>query len=328
MADFGFPEGRGNNTDLIAVDHGFILLIGTNGFGGAKVWETRDGRGWSPLSSLELPTVHDGTYWSGQVVVVGGDGSNADGAAIVATSPDGVTWETQEFDGVGPMNDVASSAEVVAATTTAGWVWINDGRTAELHQPLGPAALSGPIVDEERVYVVGNARPVEGQAIDKKLAVYSGSEWSIEDLPDPPELEGYGITAGSEHGDTFVFTGYAYRAGDAHRDQEVAAIVSGDGTDWRLLHGDDVAEFAHPGVPEWAYSSIFVDDEFIAVGNIGLAAAVWASPNGLDWRRVELPVGAWYATDIAVRDNGEVMIWGSGNDEASWWWSTATNGSS
>ena len=71
-----------------------------------------------------------------------------------------------------------------------------------------------------------------------------------------------------------------------------------------------------------------VDDEFIAVGNIGLGAAAWASPNGLDWRRVELPDGAWYATDIAVRDNGEVMIWGNGNDEASGGGHTATDGSS
>ncbi len=317
FGEFPWPDGGAHLRSVAATDTGFVAVgyeMNDSGTFGA-VWTSPNGRKWTRVAE------HGGVFGrgeneeirgvvsSGNLVIAVGRRSNA--AAAWRSLDGGTTWvpvphdpqvfghrntTDEEHDRIG---DGLQSIDTVIATA--------DGLLAAGIDDLFPDAAP---------------QPGEFDAVVWRSA--DGMEW--ERVPDPTgALAGEGsqlIRTIIALPSGFVATGTELFGGPESPGSRVAVWHSTDLTSWvRVPH--DPAVFGNDNEASLIHSAAMGPTGIIAVGQTGddpTRAAVWASPDGVEWIRIDASLfgdGSWLKGVVAI-ERGYVLVGGENLTE-DWW---------
>ncbi|MEE9472518.1 MAG: hypothetical protein V3V82_00860, partial [Acidimicrobiia bacterium] len=277
----------------------------------AAVWVSEDGEFWSRVPHDEGVFGGEGAramkkviFAAGQFLAVGEE--LADGDLSIWVSGDGLTW-TRVADENGALGgDTRFGFEVVDVTFgDAGYVVIGKQFTTEQHQVawVSPDGLTWERVRIESTdtlqvqravsfgdagyVVVGNTRPSPLAAF--VIVSSDGLEWSLagdtELWGDPPDgVLAYTPMDVSFEDGRYVSVGWMQTVTGPH----AAVWVSSDALQWTLAYQDQDPRdrTSMEVVTHGAFG-------YVALGSRGIGAnsddiKVWASPDGLEWRLMEV----------------------------------------
>ncbi len=222
----------------------------------AAVWRSNDGYEWTPTGVAGLAeTGHQAMYgitFLGEQAIAVGRHDDEDGAvAAVWRSTDGSSWERVLHD------------DAVFGPGGHQWMW--------------SVTAAGP-----GVVAVGH----QGSFDDRDVAIWystDGQTWHVSPSEEDLAVPGHQVmiaTAATEG--VVVAAGYDARSGD----RDAAIWISTDGVDWQQVESSDLVA---PG-DQQIMGITATSTGFVAVGYDGASgdwdAAVWTSPDGLNWSRM------------------------------------------
>jgi hypothetical protein len=274
-------------------------------------WRSPDGRSWT-MSDADPAVWGDRTADrvaqgpAGIVVLAGG----ADGRALVS-SVDGEAWTVtpvtadllglppDTYPGAFPVNDVAAFDRgfLALGQDIGGGVGAGDVKPLLLHsadgvswsRATGPALASAPVLPE---YVAGTA--VLDDQVYAFVTVSAGDDVEVWRSPDSAatweRVGGTELFPDAEHvivGAATAFDGRLVAAGHDHVDGAAKVWTSADGEHWESGSGEGL-EGQGRFAPELFAAR---PGELLLVGTRepasdgAMTGTVWASADGLDWRR-------------------------------------------
>ena len=249
---------------------------------GGVTWQTVGGPAFSHARFGDLVAHRGGLVGVGEKPFDLSPDDQAPTSFVVWDSPDGSRWERLELNLPGAEPDTST-------------------------RRLSTAASRG-----DRLVVAGNA--YNGKDTDGVVFVRDagGAFRLVRGIPGLEGPEDVGVVAACAGPSGFVLAG-SVRVGT---DLEAAAWFSPDGDTWQRAASPS---FAGPGT-QHVQSCDVTGRGFVAVGGAAagdsLDAAVWTSPDGRAWTRVESPAlggdDGQFAEDVAV-DGDEVLV--VGNDD-------------
>jgi class 3 adenylate cyclase len=349
--------GRGNQriNRLLSSEEGFIAVgrDDSSGRPDAAVWTSQDGATWDRQASDALSRPGGQGMLGVSVggpgfVAVGyrGDGASTD--AAVWTSEDGREWKAVEgeadLQGAGNqvMNRVASTSfgliavgfeglggdrDAAAWASEDGLAW-HRAAVLEGHADHGWQEMRSVAAEGQTLVAVGE----DGVVGDYDAAVWvstDGSTWHRQ-ARTPTVLGGPGeqlMTSLVASDDRFVAVGWS----TVHSDIDAQVWTSEDGRTWSRLSYDEEVFGGDGDQLLWGLEA--AGGDFIAVGRDesggGSDAAVWTSPDGLEWSRApsdEDVFGGDRAQEMRFVAAAEGRLVGAGwdasgrrEDAAIWW---------
>ncbi|MWA06362.1 hypothetical protein F8568_039670 [Actinomadura sp. LD22] len=240
----------------LAAGPGRAVAVGSTN-GGAAVWSSPDGRGWTRGRVPSAPGRLLDVAFGGQGWLAVGRTAGARPGALAMTSRDGTVWEPAKVP-AGPLSAVASGSTGYVAVG-GGTVW----RSADL-KTWQRAAVAGNLID---VAPAGSGYVAVGGR-DGKPAVWTspdGAKWT----PAPAAPPGTGpLTQVAARGNALLAAG----AG-------ASLLVSPDaGRTW--------VQRTPPGARQVTAATATPRGFVVAVATAPGGAAVFGSPDGNAWRRV------------------------------------------
>lgn len=322
--------GAGNQQMLDVIEFGGGLVAVGMAFDGddrdAAVWLSADGITWTRAAHADLDEPEGQTMWSVAtggpgLVAVGFGGPDDDQDAAIWTSHDGVSWTRVPHDettfGASVAFAVATHGDVIVATgfaadagATNAAVWVSSDGVSWSRVPHDDATLGGS--GEQVMYGVAsttNGLVAVGSDGDR-AAVWASSDGATWARVMDPTLAGRGtlfMSAVTTGGPGLVAAGVGWE----HDRPSAAVWTSTDGRTWnRVTH--DEATFGGGGWP--SMQALAANESGVVVVGMDLSddpygdAAVWTSPDGISWSRVDPDR---LAEDGFQSMNG-VLIWSDG----------------
>ncbi len=299
---------------VVSTDTG-LVAVGVDGSGGdrnAAVWTSNDGMAWGqvPHDEAIFGGPESGWMWDvatgpGGLVAVGFGGPNEAQYAAVWTSADGATWSRVPHDqsvfaadrgaamlavdsslhgvvAVGVTGDPGGAMDAAVWTSPDGTTWSRVADADTLFGGSGHQSMSGVVGGPDRFVAVGqdNGAPAVWTSPD-------GTEWER-----VPDAAGVFDSLGVGYLTSITMGGPGYVAvGQGWADGPVPAVwTSPDGIIWaRVPH--DQAAFGGLGVPginaltsgPAGMVAAGFDSYTDGVGDV----ALWSSPDGLEWSRID-----------------------------------------
>ena len=326
---------------VIATDAG-LVAVGVDESGGdhdAAVWTSADGMAWTRVPHDETifggpdnEWLWDVTTGPDALVAVGFGGPPEAQHAVVWTSADGATWQRVAHDpavfgddGGAVMLGVAAGPDGFVAVGAIGSpemdaaVWTSPDGTTWTRVPDNDAVLGGGGIQSVSAVAWTGDRFVAVGLEDDDAAVWistDGTGW--ERVADPGGMFGGGIGSTAMRAVTTGGPGLvAVGSGWAVDRPAVVVWTSPDGVAWTRVEHDE-AVFGGLGPPlvmsvaagRGGVIAVGFDGEPDGVGDV----ALWTSPDGLTWTRVDSDTlratSGQYAYDLAFYD-GKVFVVGT-----------------